>query len=128
MTSRLAKGGGVVALGLLLLAGGCSFHARDAGAYRDATRALLQSKNDDIKACYDAALKENATVSGTVVIQFKVAAKTGKLTKLDVVNAETTAPKELARCVKRAIGGLVLSPADTREGKASFRWEFQVKS
>jgi hypothetical protein len=106
---------------------GCSFAARDANAYRDATRALLETKNDTIKGCYDEALKKNATVAGNVVVTFKVQPKTGQLSKVKIDKAQTTAPKSLARCVTHALEGLTLQPPDAREGNASFRWEFQVQ-
>jgi hypothetical protein len=104
---------------------GCSFHARDAASYRKDTRALLETKNDDLKGCYDAELKKDPKVGGTVVVTFKVAKKTGQIIGAKV-DPSSTAPESLGRCVVQAIGGLALQPPDERDGDATFRWEFQV--
>ena len=110
----------------LALTSGCSFAARSADVYRDDTRSLLERKNNDIKACYDEKLKEDPQLSGTVVLKFKVLAKTGQLAKVKVDPEGTTAPKSLTRCIVHAIEGLKLDPGDEREAEASFRWEFQL--
>ena len=105
---------------------GCSFNARDAASYRKDTRALLATKEPDIKSCYDAELKKDPKVVGTVVVKFKVAKETGKITDPKVDDA-SNAPKSLAKCVVEAIDGLALQPPDARDGDATFRWEFQIK-
>ena len=69
----------------LLPALGCSFHARSPDEYRDATEALLQTKNADVKLCYDEALKTNKDLSGDVTVHFKVEAETGKVFDVTVV-------------------------------------------
>ena len=110
----------------LALASGCSFAARSADGYRDDTRALLERKNPDIKACYDEKLKADPQLSGTVVLKFKVLAKSGQFAKVKVDPEGTTAPKSLTRCIVHAIEGLKLDPGDQREAEARFRWEFQL--
>jgi hypothetical protein len=112
---------------LLCAATGCSFHARDAASYRKDTRALLSTKDADIKSCYDAELKKNPTVSGSVVVKFKVEKETGKITGAKLDQA-TNAPESLGQCVVNAIDGLSLQPPDARDGDATFLWQFQVKS
>jgi hypothetical protein len=107
---------------------GCSFHARDADAYRKATRELLETRNPDIKSCYDAELKKDEKVSGVVVVKFTVEQETGKVTKVRVDDGATTAPASLGQCVVSVIDGLVLDPPDARDGEATFRWEFQIRS
>lgn len=109
----------------LLLSAGCSFHARDADSYRTDTRELVDTRSPDIKDCYDVALQTNETVSGTVVVNFTVEKKTGKIMN-PVVDPQTTAPPELAKCVVDSIDGLQLDPPDQREGQASFTWRFEV--
>ena len=109
----------------LLLAAGCSFHARDADTYRQVTRELVDTRSPEIKECYDVALQTNETVSGAVVVNFVVEKKTGKIMN-PVVDPGTTAPAELAKCVVDAIDGLQLDPADAREGQATFTWHFEV--
>jgi len=106
---------------------GCQFYARSADDYRKATRDLLETKNADIKSCYDAQLKTNPTQTGKVVVHFTVEKETGKI-KGPAVDGSSTAPAELGACVVRAIDGLTLDPPDKRDGDATFSWEFQLKS
>lgn len=109
----------------LLLSAGCSFHARDADTYRQVTRELVDTRSPDMKDCYDVALQTNETVSGTIVVNFIVEKKTGKIMN-PVVDPATTAPAELAKCVVQSIDGLQLDPPDQREGQATFTWKFEV--
>src|SRR5262245_4584412 len=107
---------------------GCSATVRDANAYRDATRALLEAKNPDIKSCYDSALSSNAATSGSVVVNFKVEAETGKVVEPKIDAAKSTAPASLQQCVLRAVAGVALEPPDSNEGHATFQWEFKPKA
>ena len=118
------------AFSLILLASsvaaGCSFHARDADSYRKATRELLETKNPDIRTCYDAELKKDPTAYGVVVVKFKVQKETGQIVEPTVDDVKSTAPATLRQCVVQAITGLTLDPPDEREGDATFQWEFQI--
>jgi hypothetical protein len=111
----------------LLLGSGCSFYARDADSYRQVTRELVDTRGQELKDCYDVALQTNETVSGTVVVNFTVEKKTGKIMN-PVLDPATTAPAELSKCVVDAIDGLQLDPPDAREGQATFTWRFEVGS
>ena len=111
----------------LLLSVGCSFIARDADSYRDVTREFVQTHNTDIKDCYDVALQINESVGGTVVVNFVVEAKTGKVMNPVVDEANSDAPAELSSCVISAIDGLQLDPPDAREGQATFSWKFEAQ-
>lgn len=116
-------------LGLCMgMLAGCSFHARDADSYRKATRELLETRNPDIKGCYDAELTKDATMSGTVVVKFNVQKESGKLVNIAVDEGASSAPASLRECVVKAIDGLALDPPDEREGDATFQWEFQVQT
>ena len=105
---------------------GCSFHARSADNYRKDTRALLETRNADIKSCYDTALKADPKVSGVVVLKFTVEAETGNIVNPQSVAGRTSAPESLTQCVITAISGLTLQPPDEREGDAEYTWEFEV--
>ena len=116
----------------LLLAGclastacGTSFVTRDATTYRDETRAVLASRNDAIRSCYDQVIAQNPGASGGVVVRFKVEAETGRITDVALDETATTAPGPLGACVVRALDGLALNPADAREGMATFRWDLR---
>ncbi|MCC6527018.1 MAG: hypothetical protein IT373_30505 [Polyangiaceae bacterium] len=112
-----ATAAGVVACG----------NARTPDKYRDDTAALLATKNDSIKGCYDAALKVDKAQKGEVTLKFVVQEDTGKIVKAAVVPDKTTAPEALSKCVLDAVGGLVLAPPDAKEGQATFLWEFTVR-
>jgi hypothetical protein len=117
----------IITLSILVpsLLGACSFHARDADTYRQVTRELVDTRGQDLQDCYEVALRTNETVSGTVVVNFTVEKKTGKIMN-PVVAPATTAPAEISKCVVNAIEGLQLDPPDAREGQATFTWRFVV--
>jgi hypothetical protein len=105
---------------------GCSFHARSPEDYRKVTRELLETRNADIQACYDAALKDNPKASGTVIVNFKVEAETGKVTAGAMDEVASSAPATLGECIVKALDGLVLDPPDARTGQATFQWSFEI--
>lgn len=107
---------------------GCSFHARDAESYRKVTRELVETKNADIKGCYDAALKDDPKVAGKVIVKFTVQKETGKITNAKMDETVSTAPASLGQCVVKALDGLALEPPDARDGDATYQWEFQVRT
>ena len=111
-----------------LLLGGCSFHARDAESYRKVTREVLETRDGDIKGCYDKALEKDPKVAGVVVIKLKVEKDTGVITDVELDKEGTTAPEGLGQCVVGALDGLKIDPPDARDGLATFRWDLQVKS
>jgi hypothetical protein len=111
---------------ILVAAAGCQFMARSPDDYEKDTRSLLESKNADIKACYDEVLKQDKTAQGTVAVRFNVEPETGKIVNAAVDPAMTNAPEPIGQCVVNAINGLMLDPPDEREGQATFVYEFMV--
>jgi hypothetical protein len=111
-------------LGLLACVAGCSFAARSPDMYRDDTAALLETRNDQIRACYDEALKTNKDLQGRVSVKFLVEHKTGQIKNITPDPAGTTAPEPLTQCVVNGLQGLVLAPGDQRDGDATFVYEF----
>lgn len=108
---------------------GCSFAARSPEMYRDDTQKVLESKNNDIRACYDAILKGAPGVGGKVTVKFDVQEETGKIQNVVVDKPSTTAPDTVGECVKKNIEGLAINPPDKRLGQATFVYEFaQPKS
>lgn len=105
-------------------AAGCQFHARGPEDYRDATRAVIETRSTQIKSCYDEVLKQDKAASGTVVVHFTVMEETGAITGAEVT-PESTAPPALGQCVVNALDGLALDPPDARQGDATFSWEFK---
>nr|PZN28314.1 MAG: hypothetical protein DIU78_02980 [Pseudomonadota bacterium] len=92
--------------------------------YRDDTRALLETRNDQIRSCYDDLLKSNPSLQGRVTIRFVVEPDTGMLRDITTDPAGTTAPPEVAQCVTSALQGIALNPGDKREGHAMFVYDF----
>lgn len=111
---------------VLAAVAGCSFAARSPEMYRDDTAALLETKNPQIKACYDEALKTNKDLQGRVAVRMLVEHDTGNVTNVSADPAGTTAPEPLTKCVVDSLQGLVLSPADKRDGNATFVYEFSA--
>jgi hypothetical protein len=109
---------------LALCAIGCSAIARSPEQYRDDTQALLETRNAQIKQCYDEALKTDAKLSGQVTVKFTVKAETGKIANPEVDAARTTAPPALGQCVVQSIDGLALQQPDERDGQATFTFDF----
>jgi len=126
-TTILFSFASLTALGIL--ATGCSFAARSPEMYRDDTAKLLETKNNDIRACYDNVLKTTPGAGGKVTVKFDVAEETGTIQNVVVDKPSTTAPDPVADCVKNGLTGLTLTPGDARLGQASFVYEFsQPKS
>lgn len=109
---------------LALLLGGCSFYARSPEDYRNDTAALLSTRNADIAACYDSALKAQPGLTGKVTVHFTVELKTGKLKDVKADPTRTTAPQPLVDCVVNTLGQLTLNPPDQRTGDATFEYDF----
>jgi len=108
-------------IGFALAAVGCSGAIRTAEPYRDDVAKVLESKNADVKACYDNVLKSDKTKSGQVTVHFKVEAETGAFKDI-----KADGPAELGACVSSALSGLVLTPGDANHGDATFVYEFTV--
>ncbi len=110
--------------GTTALVSGCSFAARSPEMYRDDTKAVLETKNNDIRACYDGVLKAMPGVGGKVTVKFEVETEQGKIVNVAVDKPNTTAPDPVAECVTKSINGLGITPPDKRVGQATFVWEF----
>jgi len=111
-------------LAVLALVSGCSFYARSPDQYRDDTSNLLNTKTAELNTCYDNVVKTEPAAAGKVTVTFTVEPKTGTITKVAADPARTTAPQSLVTCVVTAINGLALSPADQRNGLATFEYDF----
>lgn len=105
----------------------CSFHARDAESYRKVTREVLETRNSDIKSCYDKALEKDPKTDGTVVVTMTVEKDTGIIKDVKVDKEASKGDKGLRACVVDALSGLKIDPPDARDGKATFTWKFEAK-
>ena len=113
-----------VAAATLAAVAGCSFAARSPEMYRDDTKAILEAKNNDIRACYDGVLASTPGVGGKVTVTFEWETDEGKLQNVAVDKTNTTAPAPVAECVTKNLAGLKISPPDKRLGQGTWAWEF----
>jgi hypothetical protein len=116
----------LLVVALLGAGAGCSFAARSPETYRDDTKAVLEKKNEDIRACYNGVLKASPTAQGKVAVTFDVQPETGKIANVKVDKAQTTAPDSLAECVTKSIDGVALNPPDQRLGQATWSYDFII--
>lgn len=113
----------VLLLSAAALLGGCSFAKRSPKMYADDTKALLETRHDQVKACYEAELKSDVALAGSVTIAFKVAEDTGKVTQVQAEDGSSL-PESLQSCVVQSVEGLTLMPPDADEGHATFTYRF----
>ena len=111
---------GLFAVGALALMGCASTMTPE--VYSANTHKLLETKNLEIKACYDADLKATKE-AGNVTVHFKVEHETGKIIEVKLDGAP---PAALGTCVAHALDGLVLAPPDPNDGIATFTWDFTI--
>ncbi len=114
---------GIAAVSLLLSACSFEYHARSPEDYRQATRALLESKQSDFTSCYEGVIKSTPDARGTVAVSFEVEEKTGKILTPKSL-PESTAPEALQTCVVNGLSGLALDPPDQRKGLATMTFDF----
>lgn len=101
---------------------GCSVMVRDAKMFDDDVSKVLATKNGDVKACYDTALKANKTLAGKVTVHFTIEQKTGAFK-----DVKTEGDAGLGTCVSNTLNGLVLAPPDDGHiGDATYVYEFNV--
>lgn len=105
---------------------GCKFIARGPDQYRDDTRAALEAKLPEVKACYDNLLKGDKNTAGAVKVKFTVKCETGVVESVSVDQNGSSAPQPLQDCVTNSLQSVVLDPADARDGHATFTYEFTV--
>jgi hypothetical protein len=109
------------ALSLIALSA-CAYRSPE--MYRDDTGKVLETKNAEIKSCYDGFLKGNQGAGGKVTVNFEIETEAGKIQNVTIDKANTTAPPELAACVKKSIEGLAVTPPDRKEGRGTWVYEF----
>ncbi|WP_106390759.1 hypothetical protein [Enhygromyxa salina] len=90
--------------------------ARGPDDYRAVTRSLVDTKKGDIEACFGGE-------KGTVVVNFTVEKKTGKIANTLVDEKKSDASAEVSSCVVSKIEGLAIDRGDMRDGAANFTWQ-----
>ncbi|HEX2735198.1 MAG TPA: hypothetical protein VHM70_26525 [Polyangiaceae bacterium] len=103
----------------------CTYYARGPEDFRKDTRALVEPKAPEIRACYEKLLKKDEKLKGTVAVQFLIKKKTGEFSDVKVAG---DAPDSLKKCVVKVFEGLKLEPVDERDGRGEFVYEFKSDS
>jgi hypothetical protein len=103
---------------------GCAYRSPE--MYRDDTTKVLETKQADIRACYDNVLKGTPGAGGKVTVKFEIETEAGKIQNVVVDKPSSTAPDAVGDCVKKNIEGLAISPPDKRLGQATYVYEFSV--
>ncbi len=103
---------------------GCAYRSPE--MYRDDTTKVLETKQADIRACYDAVLKGSPGAGGKVTVKFEVETEGGKIQNVIVDQPSSTAPEAVGECVKKNIEGLAINPPDKRLGQATYVYEFSI--
>ena len=116
----------LLAFAALSAVAGCSFAARSPDMFRDDTKKLFETKHNEMKACYDGVLKGTPGAAGKVTVHFTWEKSTGALQNPAVDPAATTAPAPVQECVTKHLGGLVMNPADAREGQGTWAFDFAL--
>jgi hypothetical protein len=118
----------ILALAAGLASSACSFLARDTPTYERDTSALLDTRANQLQACYDQELARSPDMAGKLTVTFMVEKKTGKITQLAWDKSRTTVSETLATCVVTALEGLELSDPDQRDGQATFSYTFRTNT
>jgi hypothetical protein len=103
---------------------GCAYRSPE--MYRDDTTKVLETRQADIRACYDAVLKGTPGAGGKVTVKFEIETEGGKIQNVVVDQPSSNAPAALGECVKKNIEGLAINPPDKRLGQATYVYEFAV--
>ena len=111
---------------LALASIGCGGYTRTPEQWTEDTRQVLEAQNEFIKSCYERELKQNPKLEGMVSVNFVVDNGTGRIRKVKLNDAKTTAGDPVRKCVMDNIKDLRLKPADANTGKATYTWEFKA--
>ena len=111
---------------LALASIGCGGYTRTPEQWTEDTRQVLEAQNEFIKSCYERELKQNPKLEGTVSVNFVVDNGTGRIRKVKLNDANTTAGDPVRKCVMDNIKDLRLKPPDANTGKATYTWEFKA--
>ena len=103
---------------------GCAYRSPE--MYRDDTTKVLETKQNDIRACYDDVLKGTPGAGGIVTVKFEIETENGKIQNVIVDKPSSTAPDAVGECVKKNIEGLAINPPDKRLGQATYVYEFSI--
>lgn len=109
----------------VLAVAGCSFVARDTATYERDTAALLDTRDEQVRRCFEAELAHNPDLIGKLTVTFTVEKQTGKLTVLSWDRNRSSVNDSLATCVLTAFEGLALAEPDRRDGEATFTYSFR---
>jgi outer membrane biosynthesis protein TonB len=105
---------------------GCGANARSTSAWQDDTQKMLETSNEAITNCYNAALQTNRQLAGSVTVTFTINQRDGHVKKPRVNEARTTGNNALKKCVIDNIQDLKIEPPDDNHGEATYTWVFNA--
>ena len=85
-------------------------------------KKALQTKRDEIRACYRALLEKNKKASGKVVLRFTIG-EDGAVEEVVTMNA-TTLPTETATCIAELVKSIAFPKPTGGKAAITYPWEF----
>jgi hypothetical protein len=111
---------------LALSATACGGYTRTPEQWTEDTRQMLEAQSEFIKTCYNRELKQNPKLEGNVSVKFLVENGSGRVKRVKIDDAGTTAGDPVRKCVMENIKDLRIKPPDANDGRATFTWEFKA--
>lgn len=88
-------------------------------------KKALQTRRDEIRACYHALLEKNNKASGKVVLRFTID-ESGAVEETVVLN-ETTLPNETAQCIADEVKKIAFPKPQGGKARITYPWEFTAE-
>lgn len=88
-------------------------------------KKALQTKRDEIRACYHALLEQNKKASGKVVLRFTVD-QAGAVEETTILN-ETTLPTPTAQCIADVVRTIAFPKPQGGKARITYPWEFSAE-
>lgn len=88
-------------------------------------KKALQTKRDEIRACYHALLEKNKKASGKVVLRFTID-EAGAVEETVILN-ETTLPSETAQCIADVVKTIAFPKPQGGKARITYPWEFTAE-
>lgn len=88
-------------------------------------KKALQTKRDEIKACYHSLLEKNKKASGKVVLRFTID-ESGAVEETVIMN-DTTLPTETAQCIADVVKTIRFAKPEGGKARITYPWEFTAE-
>lgn len=88
-------------------------------------KKALQTKRDEIKACYHSLLEKNKKASGKVVLRFTID-ESGAVEEAVIMN-DTTLPTDTAQCIADVVKTIQFPKPQGGKARITYPWEFTAE-